>query len=381
MKKYKIGIIGYGGFGKFLHHWWGKLENVEVVAIADSGKHSEESIANCKIYHDWNDLIQDPQIAIVSIVTPPNLHAEMACAAMKAGKHVLLEKPAALNEEGARQLLDTQKETGMIITVDHMIRYNPIIQHFIQFGKRGTLGKLRHVVVNNYAQDAALPPHHWFWNEELSGGILIEHGVHFFDIVHALSGQKYSTVYGVSSHRNELQRDRVSAMVKYNEGLIASYYHAFSGPGFFEKTTISLTYDLARVEIEGWMPLKGTVTAMVNEEIKEQLEDIPGWTIRKSEPLDAISDSSRPEGWGASDSDVPSPKELLHCGGIGYDVDELLSASFELPEDKGHVYGKCVQSILLDMIQKIENKDHSLTITIDDAVEALRIAILASDNT
>jgi predicted dehydrogenase len=43
MKKYKIGIIGYGGFGRFLHYWWAKLENVEVYAIADSGNHFDSA--------------------------------------------------------------------------------------------------------------------------------------------------------------------------------------------------------------------------------------------------------------------------------------------------------------------------------------------------
>ena len=246
MKKYKIGIIGYGGFGKFLHHWWSKLENVEVVAVADGAGHLRYA-ENCRIYHNWEELLNDEEIEIVSIVTPPGLHAEMACAAMKAGKHVLLEKPAALTEESARLIIDTQKETGMVITVNHMIRYNPIIQNFMQLGQSGVFGKIRHAVVNNYAQDESLSPDHWFWNEEISGGIFIEHGVHFFDIINALSGQQYSKVYGTSHSRNESQRDRVAAMVLYNDGLIANYYHAFSGPGFFEQTTIELVYDLARV--------------------------------------------------------------------------------------------------------------------------------------
>jgi predicted dehydrogenase len=377
MKKYKIGIIGYGGFGKFLHHWWTKLENVEVVAVADSGYHSA-NVENVTLYHDWKQLINDPEIDIVSIVTPPGLHAEMACAAMNAGKHVLLEKPVAITEEGARQILDTQTLTGMVITVDHMIRYNPIIQEFMQLGKNEVFGKLRHVVVNNYAQDESLPVNHWFWNEELSGGIFVEHGVHFFDIVNALSGQQFKEVYGTSHRRNVSQRDQVAAMVLYNDGLIASYYHAFSGPGLFEQTTINLVYDLARIQIEGWMPMKGTVKALVNEKAKEQLKGIPGWTIEKSESLDNLSDVSRPEGWGDSDTSSSSEKELTYFSGIAYDVDEMVSGTFEIHQTKGEVYGKCVQLILSDLIQKIEDPNHKLTITLEDAVEAMATAILAS---
>jgi hypothetical protein len=56
----------------------------------------------------------------------------------------------------------------------------------------------------------------------------------------------------------------------------------------------------------------------------------------------------------------------------------MLSGNFEIHQTKGEVYGKCVQSILSDIIQKIENKDHKLTITIEDAFESLKTAILAS---
>jgi predicted dehydrogenase len=377
MKKYKVGIIGYGGFGKFLHHWWSKLENIEVVAVADSGHHSQH-VENCKVYHDWKLLINDPDIEIVSIVTPPNLHVEMACEAMKAEKHVLLEKPVALSEEGAEEILKVQKETGMVITVDHMIRYNSIIQSFMKIGKSGALGKLRHAVVNNYAQDAALPIDHWFWDEVASGGIFVEHGVHFFDIINALSDEHYTEVYGCSHPRNESQRDRVAALVLYNDGLIANYYHAFSGPGFFEQTTINLVYDLARIEIEGWIPLKGNIKAMVNQQSKQQLESIPGWKIEKSESINNLGDVSRPEGWGDSEDLSADNKDLIYCGGIGYEVEEMISGTFEINQNKGDVYGKCVQLILSDIIEKIENKDHKLTITVENAVEALKIAVLAS---
>jgi predicted dehydrogenase len=378
MKKYKIGIIGYGGFGRFLHHWWSKLENIEVMAIADSGEHPHH-VDNVTVYHDWKILLEDPLIEIVSIVTPPGMHAEMACAAMRAGKHVLLEKPVAITLDEAQEILTTQKETGMIITVDHMIRYNPIIQSFMKLGHDGTFGRLRHVIVNNYAQDETLPENHWFWKEGLSGGILVEHGVHFFDIVNAISGQQFTEVYGTSHNRNESQRDRVAAMVLYNDGLIANYYHAFSGPGYFEQTTISLVYDLARIEIEGWMPMKGSVKTLVNKEIKEKLNSIPGWTISKIQSLDELNDVSRPEGWGSSDASSQAENLLTYFGGTSYNLDEMISGTFEIHKTKGEVYGSCVQLILSDIIEKIENPGHELTVTLDNAVEALKTAILASE--
>lgn len=376
MKTYKVGIIGYGGFGQFLHHWWDRLEQIEIVAIADTtaGLKTE---GNCKLYGSWKELLADPQIDIVSIVTPPTLHAEMACAAMQAGKHVLLEKPVAINLVQAERILKVQAETEKIITVDHMIRYNPIIHSLMALSEIGALGKLRHAAVHNYAQDQALPAEHWFWDEKVSGGIMVEHGVHFFDIVSALSRQKPVEVYGTSDQRNQRQRDRMSAIVKYDDGLLGEYHHAFSGPGFFEQTTLHLAYDLARIEIEGWMPMKGTLKALTNFSTRKAFTSLPDWKEISAEAIGCGSDDSRPEGWGAAEA-LSEEKDSVKAGGIFYKVDHIVSGSFEIQRTKAEVYGRCVQELLLDVITKIENKEHELAVTLQDGVQALRTALLAS---
>jgi len=373
MKTYNIGIVGYGGFGKFLHHWWNQLEGVKVVAVSDHRRDSEE-YEGLKHYYNWEDLIADDAVDIVSIATPPAFHVEIACAAMRRNKHVLLEKPIALTNEGAQEIIRTQQETGMVITVDHMLRYNPIIDALKQLSQQEVFGKLRHAVVSNYAQDESLPPEHWFWNKAVSGGIFIEHGVHFFDIINTLTPQKFSKVYGHSHNRNDLQEDQVSATVLYDGGLIANHYHAFSGPGFFEQTTIRLTYDLARIEVEGWVPMKGRITALVNDGNREKLNIIPGFRLENAVPASDFTDVSRPEGWGNGDANMSNS---IHFGGIGYNVEEMISASFEIPQTKSEVYGACLQKILSDLIGRIEDKAHSLGITLEDAAEALKIAILA----
>lgn len=373
MKSYNIGIIGYGGFGKFLHHWWGKLDRVNVMAIADA-KLQDDHSGEYRVYQNGLDLINDPDVEIVSIVTPPALHAGMACAAMRAGKHVLLEKPVAITNEQAEQIKQVQLETGKVVLVNHMIRYNPLIKAIKQLSLAGKLGELRHAVVNNYAQDSLLPIEHWFWNRALSGGILVEHGVHFIDIINALTTQTFTDVSGYWHDRNENQRDQVAALVHYNKGLIASHYHSFSGPGFFERTTIQLMFDLAKIEIEGWMPMKGTLEALVNESSKEQFTILPGWKQDKIVQTNTLNDLSRPEGWG----DVAAIDSKIFIAGIQYDVTHIVSGNFEIPKTKGEVYGQCVQGTLLDLIAKTENPNHQTSVTLQDACTSLEIALLAS---
>jgi len=376
MKIYNIGIIGYGGFGRFLHHWWNALEGVEVVAISGTNLEDAEP-GDVKLYDNWEDLIENEDIDIVSIATPPSLHVEMACAAMRHNKHVLLEKPVALSNDGVEEILRVQKETGMIITVDHMLRYDPIVKSLIQLSKAETFGKLRHVVVSNYAQDGSLPAEHWFWDKAIAGGIFIEHAVHFFDIVNALTNQKVISVSGCTHNRNEQQEDQVAATVLYNDGLIATHYHSFSGPGFFEQTTIRLTYDLARIEVEGWIPMEGRFQALVNKSGRDSLNILPGLNLDKSTPISELTDISRPEGWGSL---AGEPQNTVRCGGIDYAVDDLVTGTFKLPQTKSEIYGSCVQQILSDVIKKIENPDHILNVTVQDAHESLKIAVLADQS-
>jgi len=374
MKNYKIGIIGYGGFGKFLHYWWDKLENVEIIAISDS-RYRGINTEKYRIYTDWRSLIMADDIDIVSIVTPPSFHAEMAMEAMKAGKYVLLEKPVAITDEDALLISKIQEETGMVIAVDHMLRYDPIIRVLSDLSQREIFGPLRHAEVSNYAQDNSLSPEHWFWDEAMSGGIMIEHGVHFFDLINAMTTQKVVEVQGISHHRNKHQKDQVSSLVKYDGGLIASHYHAFSGPGFFEKTTFRLIYDLARIEIDGWVPMAGRVNALVNNAIREELKVLPGWKIDSLHHVDHLEDVSRPEGWGGEEEAI---KKQISVYGINYDVNEVLTGSFEIEQTKSEVYGKCLQDMLSDLIAKIENPDHEITANLENAIESLRIATLAS---
>jgi predicted dehydrogenase len=373
MKKYKIGIIGYGGFGRFLHHWWGKLENVEVVAIADFNI-DFATIGDVKGYRNWEELINVPEIDIVSVVTPPSLHAEIAVASMKAGKHVLLEKPVAISLEQAEAIMVAKNETGKLIMVDHMLRYNPIVVHLTALSLSGDLGILRYAEVANHAQDAFLPIDHWFWDREVSGGIFIEHGVHFIDIVNSLTNQKPKSVSGVSHWRNEKQQDQVSATVLYDQGLIAQHYHAFSGPGFFEQTTIRLNFDLARIEIQGWNPMKGKISALTNGQSKAALQNLPGWETESIQSISSVEDQSRPEGWG----NIGEITGSVCAGGIDYQVEELINGSFHLSGSKGDIYGKCVQDILLDLIQCNEDASHTPKVTVENAIESLSIAIKAT---
>src|SRR5688572_23114139 len=126
-----------------------------------------------------------------------------------------------------------------------MMRFTPIAEVLATWRRIKPFGLLRRAVIENHAKDDSLPAEHWFWDRAQSGGILVEHAVHFFDLIASLTDEKPVRVEGWSHSRSPGVEDRVLASVYYDGGLAATQYHTFSRPGFFERTTIRLWYDLA----------------------------------------------------------------------------------------------------------------------------------------
>src|SRR5688572_28105882 len=120
----RLGLVGYGGFGRFLHVTWGSMDGVEVVAVASRDDLPE----GIRTYAGWEGIRDDGAVDLACVATPPNLHAEIAGAMMAAGKHVLVEKPVATSLADAERLIEVRDRTGRVAAVDFMLRFNPIVE-------------------------------------------------------------------------------------------------------------------------------------------------------------------------------------------------------------------------------------------------------------
>ena len=380
MRLYNIGIIGYGGFGKFLHNAWNQPGNVRVVAVADKMADAMQSVNGVKTFTDWREMLLEKDIDVVAIVPEPATHETIATACMEAGKHVLIEKPLAIAPADAEKIRQTRDRTGAVAAIDFIMRFNPLLQAIQGFTQQEIFGKLRRVDIENYAQDEQLPPEHWFWHPERSGGILIEHAVHFIDLVHFFSPAKLLTVNGLKYNRNPHQEDRIMANALYEGGLMATHYHSFSRPGFFEVTKIKLAYDLADIELQGWIPLGGTVKALVNPQTKQTLLASPFFQLDDTTSIENAPDESRPKGWGVSGNPGNRDKHTVRSGGIPYEVDEILTGRFRMDQSKQEVYAGCVRASLLDVLKKIENPAHQLSASLETGIASLEVAVHATES-
>ena len=103
-------------------------------------------------------------------------------AALRAGKHVICEKPLAMTVAQADEMIAEAQAADRLLVANLMQRYNPLSDAVGRLVESKVLGEPLHGSFENYASDENLGPDHWFWDRSKSGGIFIEHGVHFFDL-------------------------------------------------------------------------------------------------------------------------------------------------------------------------------------------------------
>lgn len=323
MRKYKIGMIGCGGFGNFCASGYRQMEEVEIAAV--SGKDPKEMADFAKKFDipfttlDHHQLFSDPNIDIITIMTPPHRHHEMAVGAAKAGKAFLVEKPIALSLQEADDIIQTAKEHKVASTIGYVMRYTQIYNKVIEIAKTNQLGKLTRMLFENYAT-GHLPDSHWLFDKSKSGGLLVEHGVHFFDIFTAIAGKKFLKAKSYCPNPRQ-----ALAVVEYPDNLVASFYHAFNMPGQLERNSAKFVFEKGYIEIDGWIPLT----------IRVETEN---------------------------------------------DKQEFVTNEDQIELTKEEYYRELIKDVMRDLVKKIENPDHKTMVTLDDARDSLELALEATNN-
>jgi len=211
MKRYRIGIIGCGGIANGKHLPALKtIDRVDIVAFCDldRGKAqkaaAEYGIEGAKVYTDYKELLGDKTIEICYVLTPNRSHADISCDAMRAGKHVMCEKPMAKTAADARRMVEAARETGMKLTIGYQHRHKDASRFTKSLIERGDLGEVY------YSKALAIrrrgtPNWGVFLNEyEQGGGPLIDIGTHSLDLtMYLMDNFKPRMVVGTSYKKVE----------------------------------------------------------------------------------------------------------------------------------------------------------------------------------
>jgi predicted dehydrogenase len=272
-----VGLVGAGRFGTFLAEVVATLPGMRLAAVADPSSGASDTFAlrfGATPYDGWADMMRDDAVEAVLVATPPAEHATIAIAGLDAGKHVFCEKPLAHDEHGAAAVVAAVRRTGRVLVVDHVLRYNPILRALLRL-QAELLGPVRRFCFENDASDEDLPPEHWFWDEARSGGIWVEHGVHFFDAAALVIGRPADVVTAISARRPTGEVDLVSATCSHGSGVLATHTHSFTHAHRCERQLMRLDHGAAEVRVEGWIPVEAVVDLWADDAGLRFAEELP----------------------------------------------------------------------------------------------------------
>lgn len=198
-----VGIIGCGRIAQERHlPEYAENEQVNIVGVFDLNQARAEELAEkygAKVYSSYEELLGDESIQAVSVCTANHTHAGITIAALKAGKHVLCEKPMAVTLEQCEEMVRTAKECGRYLMIGHNQRLAKAHARAKELLDAGMIGKIltfqtrfTHRGPESWTVD---PKRVWFFDKEKSAfGAMADLGIHKTDLIQFLTGQKVSEV-------------------------------------------------------------------------------------------------------------------------------------------------------------------------------------------
>ena len=371
-----IGIVGAGGFANFAAKCFVMVDGIKIVAVADTNLSAASTLAGAfgaTAYQDFNKFLDDDRIDLVYIATPPSLHFQQSRLALLAGKHVICEKPAALSTRDAEDLVDLAKAKKKLYVVNLMQRYNPLFTTVKKIVDDKILGDFTHGYFENYASDEFLDESHWFWNDVQSGGIFIEHGVHFFDLFSGWLGHG-ELIYAAKWHRPDVAADvydRVLALVNYRKGPV-SFYHGFDQPKVLDRQEMRLQLERGDVTLYGWVPVRLKLTGLLD---LAQIHDIQ--SLMPESEVRILGADGIEITWTSDSRSNRSTVQPAHSAkgrfkAIGYDHRVTIGQGDE--GQKMHVYAELLKKMIMDQRAWILDCSKKRVIDETNAVESLRIA-------
>ena len=357
-----LGLIGCGAFGRFCLESFAKMDDVRIAAVADVRTNVGDEFArhfHVPAHHDTAGLIARDDVQIVHIATPPSTHHEIALAAIRAGKHVLCEKPLAVTADQGRQLVDAARSAAVRIPVNFVLRYNRVTDLVKAVIDSGVLGQVLSARLTNCASDTPLLPGHWFWDRSISGGIFIEHGVHFFDLYAHWFGPGQVISANTEVRQGTTQEDRVMCTIRHDSGAIASHYHGFDQFLTMDRTDHRIVFELGDIAVDGWIPLDLTIDAVTDDDGVARLTECCGGEVEVV------------EAYGSAHTEGLSRGQRRH-------ITQRVGLRATPEPDKQSVYATSVCELLADQVASIRDAAHGRRVTERNGLDALVLAATAA---
>ena len=243
--KIKLGLLGAGNFASaIMLPALSKVNGIELTGVASASGLSAQNAANRFNFRyatsDENNILEDPAINTVAILTRHHLHARQAIAALNAGKHVFCEKPLAITSQELEEVfgvLDKISGHSQVLMVGFNRRFAPFSQRLKAF-----LGDRQEPLMANYRVNAGyLPASHWLHDLSQGGGRIIGEGCHFIDFLTFLVGDPPKSVAAFAlPDEGHYQEDNVHLSFTFPDGSIGTVDYLANGDKAFPKERLEV---------------------------------------------------------------------------------------------------------------------------------------------
>jgi len=230
----KVATIGCGLIGKRRSRVAASHPQSELVLVADINESAAAEVAaecGCRSVTDWREVIADPEVEVANIATHNGLLAEIAIAALAAGKHVLVEKPMGRNLSEALQMARAARQAGKVLKIGFNHRYHPAIAKAYQRYQEGLIGEIINIRTRYGHGGRPGYEKEWRGNPELAGGgELTDQGVHIADLIHWFAGlptEAFAYLQTAVWPLDPLE-DNGFGLFRFNSGAVASFHTSWT---------------------------------------------------------------------------------------------------------------------------------------------------------
>ena len=238
MKKNGFGLIGYGAWGRHHARVIAECSKAELVAIAVRSAANQDEARrthpNARVIGDYRELLGLPEIEVVDVVLPSDLHFAVSTDVLQADKHLLLEKPMALSIDHCEQLIELAKRKNRLLAIGHELRLSSLWGKVKEMIDTGSIGDPLYAFIELWRNPYRTGGEGWRYDINRVGNWILEEPIHFFDLARwYFSGVGApQSIYARANARRadhpELQ-DNFSAIVNFPRGAYAIISQTLGG--------------------------------------------------------------------------------------------------------------------------------------------------------
>jgi len=269
MKDLRWGIVGAGNIAQSFAEDLKHSKNSTLYAIASKSGLKLESFKkyNYKVsYNDYEQLFSDPNVDIVYIATPHSHHYDNTISALKHKKHVLCEKPFAVNKKQSEEMFALAKQNKCFIMEAMWTRFFPAMQEIIELIKQGAIGTISQIYAD-FCFKSDFGPTTRLHSIEFAGGSLLDVGIYPVTLAYLLSGIPNETIAMAELAENHID-NKVGIVFKHNNKSISNIFCSITNDSVYE-ALIYGTEGSIKIHENWWQPKSFTLTTYKNNRTKK----------------------------------------------------------------------------------------------------------------